>query len=330
MDNKSNIISTAPMDANPINIAQYQNKYNVLLQNSNVIPKEIEFQKMSENQNDNLNYNKIENSKEIETTITKKIRKRTTKSESDIRNYRCSYCEKSYLSYPALYTHCKLKHNTNNHSLRGRGRPKKGQIQPNIEKTKYNPLTCNYFQKEDRTGNTEKDKISICAKNAFKYLYENENFKQKMELRKMKIYTKIEDHPFLGKFFNDEHDINKHNEDEKTPIDLVLIEYLNKMSIYCNEKYYEKLIVFVTLFRENINLINKDKIENNKEFTTEREAEEVPESCNEFLSDFLYPEEENIEFGINKEEAIDITRNLCNWMYLNYFTCSRLFLIDKD
>ena len=145
----------------------------------------------------------------------------------------------------------------------------------------------------------------------------------------MKFFTKIEDHPFLGKFINDKHDINSNNDDEKTPIDLVFIDYLNKMSIYCNEKFYEKLIIFVILFREHINLINQDKTEKDKEFTQDHEAEDVPESSNEFITDFLYPEEQDYEFGLSKNESIDLTRNLCNWMYLNNFTCSKLFLLDK-
>jgi len=128
------------------------------------------------------------------------------------------------------------------------------------------------------------------------------------------------------------HDINKNYEDEKTITDLVLINYLNKMSAYVNEKYYEKLIIFVTLFREHINIINQDKIEKEigKEFTQIKEAEDVPESSNEFITDFLFPDDQENEFGLDKEEAIDLTRNLCNWMYMNNFTCSKLFLLDKE
>ena len=52
---------------------------------------------------------------------------------SETRAYRCSKCDKAYLSYPALYTHTKLKHMkpgdtpciTNG---RMRGRPKKRMV----------------------------------------------------------------------------------------------------------------------------------------------------------------------------------------------------------
>lgn len=37
-------------------------------------------------------------------------RKRRTRNDGDGRNFSCT-CGKSYLSYPALYTHIKTKHN---------------------------------------------------------------------------------------------------------------------------------------------------------------------------------------------------------------------------
>ena len=328
MDNKINI-----MPNEPINTQFNGVPYNIYYQNQLQIPPELEFQKNSENKVDNTNVNQEVKVKENEQNIQKKIRKRAKKNESDIRNYKCSLCDKSYLSYPALYTHCKQKHNTSNHSERGRGRPKKEQNEINLEKNKYDPLTTNYFEKEDRKGITKIENIKECTQKAFNYLYGNESsedIKQKIKERKMKEYTKIEDHPFLGKFINDDHDINKNIENEKIPTDFVLINYLNKMSNYCNEKYYVKLIIFVTLFREHINIALQDKVPNNKEFTQMVEAEDVPESSNEFITDFLFPDDKDYEFDFSKDEAIDLTRNLCNWMYINNFTCSKIFLLDKE
>jgi hypothetical protein len=59
--------------------------------------------------------------------------KRRSKNDSQGRDYVCG-CNKTYLSYPALYTHIKTKHNgktpegTNANQVsngRGRGRPRK-------------------------------------------------------------------------------------------------------------------------------------------------------------------------------------------------------------
>ena len=251
-----------------------------------------------------------------------KKRKRATKKESDVRNFKCPQCDKSYLSYPALYTHCKQKHNTNNHSGRNRGRPKKDPSEIASDKNLYDPQTTEFFKKEERTGETPIEKINDCTLEAFKFIYETNL--ASVQSRKMKEFKNIEEHPFLGHYIHENHNIEV-IEDDKKPTDKVLMDYLNKTSALCNEKYFEKIIVFVTLFRENVNSINK--LEGDKEYTMVKEAEDVPEKSNEFITDFLFPEEEERSFGFDKEESINLTRNLCNWMYIHNFTCSKLFLI---
>ncbi len=59
--------------------------------------------------------------------------KRRSKNDNDGRTHKCPQCGKSYLSYPALYTHIKQKHNQNGHSGRGRGRPKKDTGEVNLK-----------------------------------------------------------------------------------------------------------------------------------------------------------------------------------------------------
>ena len=184
-------------------------------------------------------------------------------------------------------------------------------------------MTPAFFQKEERTGITPIEKINECTKKAFIFIYEN--YKDSVKKRNMKEYIKVEEHTFLGNYIKDEHKIDLEIEDEKTPTDKVFMDYLNKMSINCNEIYFEKLIVFVTLFRENINLIFPP--EEGREYSMVKEAEDVPEKSNEFITDFLFPEEQEKSFGLDKDECIDLTRNLCNWMYTHNFTCSKLFLI---
>ena len=55
------------------------------------------------------------------------LTRRKSKNEPEGRTYLCELCNKAYLSYPALYTHKKLKHENTNIRGRGRGRPKKDQ-----------------------------------------------------------------------------------------------------------------------------------------------------------------------------------------------------------
>ena len=51
--------------------------------------------------------------------------KRRSKKDQDGRNFRCSHCDKTYLSYPALYTHRKLKHSEKNSESSQAKRPVK-------------------------------------------------------------------------------------------------------------------------------------------------------------------------------------------------------------
>lgn len=38
---------------------------------------------------------------------TRQVGKRRSKNDNQGRDFKCKYCEKTYLSYPALYTHMK-------------------------------------------------------------------------------------------------------------------------------------------------------------------------------------------------------------------------------
>lgn len=64
--------------------------------------------------------------------------KRRSKNDVDGRDHKCKFCDKTYLSYPALYTHMKQKHSKGPDgeqrnpptSGRGRGRPRKNVSLP--------------------------------------------------------------------------------------------------------------------------------------------------------------------------------------------------------
>ena len=47
---------------------------------------------------------------DYESSYYQKKQKRRSKKDTDGRIFDCPQCEKNYLSYPALYTHMKLKH----------------------------------------------------------------------------------------------------------------------------------------------------------------------------------------------------------------------------
>ena len=89
-------------------------------------------------------------------------------------------------------------------------------------------------------------------------------------------------------------------------------------------------MIFVSLFREYINQIYSNKVDIGEEYTAVEKAEDVPDISNEFILDFINPEDNNNDFGFNKDECIDLIQNLCHWMYENNFTCSKLSMINID
>ena len=264
--------------------------------------------------------------KNVETLNSEKTQnfsKRKSKHELEGRTYTCDICNKAYLSYPALYTHKKIKHEKNNNTGRGRGRPKKDQNEDIIEKNRYNPINITFFAKEGRTGKTSLKEIDNCIDSAFSNLY-NDLDPKRNESRNMRMYKCIEEHSFLDKFKKDSHNLYKNVIDIHEIIDKVFINYLNKMSEFCNPTYFTELIKFVTLFREYLNIVNKTL--DNIEYTEIKDAENVPNYCNEFINKFLFPNGKDSDFSFLKDDSIDLIQNICYWMYDNNYTYFKISL----
>ena len=108
-----------------------------------------------------------------------------------------------------------------------------------------------------------------------------------------------------------------------TVMDEIFAKYLVDINKDCNKEYYEFITKFVILFRE---CINKIKDENPlEEYSTKNNADTVPDSCNEFITDFM----EGFDyFGLDTMELIEIIQHFCNWLYENKFTTSKLSLVS--
>ena len=121
----------------PQNIMEIPNNQMLPSFQGNVNPQEniseIDKEDEEQNKNEETSNNKGD---ESDNKKSPKINKRRSKSEIEGRTFECKLCNKRYLSYPDLYTHCKQKHKTNNSSGRGRGRPKKEGAEIETEKNK--------------------------------------------------------------------------------------------------------------------------------------------------------------------------------------------------
>lgn len=98
-----------------------------------------------QSQNGDGSYNQLEGS-----DPNNKQPRRRSKKVTEGRKFKCDRCSKTYLSYPALYTHYKLKHsqgekpNLPSQTGRGRGRPRKNK--------QVDPISEEYFQSDDKKG----------------------------------------------------------------------------------------------------------------------------------------------------------------------------------
>lgn len=255
-----------------------------------------------------------------------KRNKRRSKNDTDGRTFRCSICSKSYLSYPALYTHIKTKHNTNGQSSgRGRGRPKKDTGDSfNPLKSLYNPATIDYFKSPDKIGETEN--IRECCEQIFNEMCTSEvTLGNEVVSRK---YSYMDDHPFFKRIMECSAFL-KTLDGETSKCDEIFADYLVKSAKLIKQEFFVRLVKFVYLFREALNTMNKEKVKNDEgEFTEVTNAEDAPDISNEFVTEFLDCEQQ--KYGFNKEDAIDLTQNFCQWLYDNNFTCSKLSLINNS
>lgn len=107
---------------------------------------------------------------------------------------------------------------------------------------------------------------------------------------------------------------------------------MKEFSKKVNDDYLWFMFKFIVLFRECINLKNKEQIrsENKSDkrqlFTQIYNAETVPEACNYFFLDFLMPYD---NFGLNKDELIELVQHFCYWLYINQYTQSHLTLLEE-
>lgn len=106
----------------------------------------------------------------------------------------------------------------------------------------------------------------------------------------------------------------------------VFAEYIYKTKNHCNKEYMKTVIKFVILYRESLNILlgTKLNLDEDLDYSSLHIAEDSPDIANEFINEYL--DVDNEFFGFNKEEAIELTMNFCQWMYDNNYTCSKLTL----
>ena len=113
-------------------------------------------------------------------------------------------------------------------------------------------------------------------------------------------------------------------------VDEIFALYLYRMSNRINQGYYTTVLAYVIFFRECLNEYGWGKkieseqivLENNPDLKNDIEsklfclvnnAEHAPEICNEFVT--VYMEYKKSIYEIPKHDQIDLTINLCHWLF---------------
>ena len=135
--------------------------------------------------------------------------------------------------------------------------------------------------------------------------------------------------------------IGDENKTKGKKCDEIFAEYLNYVSKNVKKSYYKQVVKFVLLYREYFNETGK-KIAQKKEglpdiITDQKEELEfdyclisdatyAPEICNDFITEFL----DHIKPNFIELNPIEITQNLCHWLFMNEYTCSRISLLETN
>ena len=199
------------------------------------------------------------------------------------------------------------------------GRPPKypeNKSNSDFEKTKY----ISYFNQIGRSpdnGNKNDFNVLPLIQEAYNFIYES--YISFNHISKPKNFNDI---PVLLNLTS-RNIANKPNY-EKT-CDEAFTEYLISFMNKTNKTYFLFMLKFILLFREFYNISKNigKKDEEKKEITNYLPPNQLPDSCNEFYSDYL---KINDFFGLNEDEIVEIIQHFCIWLFKNNFTKSKLSL----
>ena len=271
----------------------------------------------------------------------KRTIKKSAKSAKGV--FKCDKCERTYLSYPALYTHIKLKHPALRQvqaavkPVTNRGRPRK----PVLEDEK--DLICTaWFEEEGRKGGPTD--VLFGFPEAYAAVYGAGSMKYGGYLNHPLYLELAKPHPTEGLKLELEESKGLEEQGEirqkrQVKCDQVLAEYLRFVAGKVRKEYYVTVVKFVLMYRECMNRASERLNEEKKklpeilvilpvggekgEYCLDNNVEQAPDVCNDFIMCWL--PENHPEFNV--EEAKGLTMNLCTWLFHNKYTCSSLSLV---
>ena len=285
---------------------------------------EIEKEKKDNIKEKNININKENKNK-------KKIKKRKGKYDLNGRIFQCQICKKSYLSYPALYTHNRNKHDiipiTDKPTI---FTSKKSAL--NKYCFKYNQSNLSFNNNDDITQTLN------YIFNSFQRIIQKYILNQNSKFYKKNYLINYD--PFFIFLSNNYKKIEFNSIPRKdNNIYQVIIIYLIRLIKITNDEEFKFLLINVAFFlREYLNMVGwdykqnqmnfkKEKIQiiNNQDFCLDNTCEEIPEMIEDFVSVYILL----IDDLKNKQkEVADICQNFFCWLYINQLTSYKLKRIN--
>lgn len=291
-------------------------------------------------------------------------RDRRTKDDQCERQHQCG-CGKTYLSYAALYTHTKTKHNgimqrgSQTASKRRIGRQKKDD---------YATLSSNSFCQ--KLGDFNKDFRAFLQMIPDAAATEPETDHKNITLSFPN--GKFADESVADHIFKNLCDMIAELErgfgsDFLPRLESCLVEYLGGRSFNCNEAFalfliyayrftsrafFEEISFFVVAYQVMVNRYGWNKLKEMNvigqvpkeqvEFTTEQSAEYLPDFCNVFLvqfyamafeSNLILKPEMKLKFlgtdSVKLLRAILLTKQFCNWLWFTKFSKAKIEILRE-
>jgi len=284
-------------------------------------------------------------------------RERRSKETTFQRNYVCG-CGKTYLSYAALYTHAKTKHEgvfpegtATLHKKKG-GRPKRDEWSNARFNSEYQ-RTYDFnrdFQAFLNKIPGAKDESDKKNKNLIEF-FPCEVFASEENYREVLINLEQIRQEMLA----------YHGPTFLAQIDVVIFEINNGKKLNCNQifalfliyafrfvsrEFYRELVFVLMGYRRMMNEYGWDKfkelnepqeIDTNKEFCSEQNSELIPDFANKFMLDYflecihgsnMLGSTERFEyFGFDPQKllwVIIIIKFFCQWLFIHKLTKARI------
>ena len=292
----------------------------------------------------------------------KKKRERRSKEVKLQRNYVCG-CGKSYLSYAALYTHAKTKHDgvfpegTATLHKKKQGRPKRDEwsnLRISSEYQRTYDFNKDFQQFLDKIPGA-RDQRDKANKNLIEYfpceLFVNQVSYEKLLIKLEQIRKELIE--FYGPNFLHQIDIIifEINNGKKLTCDEVMALFLIYAFRFITKPFYRELVFIMVSYREMLNeggwarvreLGELGDSDPTKEFCTEITAEYVPDFANKFMLEYfldcMYGNKLLIDpsklqfFSLDPLKllwTILLIKFLCQWLFIHRFTKAKID-VQKD